>query len=92
MFNDMPKGFPKNIGIIKIPIGHPYSYSKNKRKENTMEILSKDKINKLIDMYSIEDTVNTFLSKTINKFPLTEDELKLAFQIIDRCFVKYYLD
>jgi hypothetical protein len=57
-----------------------------------MEILSRDKASELVDMYNIEDTANTFLSKTINKFPLTEDELKLTFQIIDRCFVKYYIN
>jgi len=56
-----------------------------------MEILSRENASELVDMYSIEDTIDTFIAKTINKFPLTEDELKLAFQIMDRCFDKWYL-
>jgi hypothetical protein len=55
-----------------------------------MEILSRENASELVDMYSIEDTIDTFIAKTINKFPLTEDELKLSFQIIDRCFIKWY--
>jgi len=57
-----------------------------------MEILNRNEISELVDMYSIKDTVDTFISKTINKFPLTEDELKLTFQIIDRCFIRWYID
>lgn len=55
-----------------------------------MEILNRDQLNELLELYRIDDSVDTFLSKSINKFPLTEDELKLAFQIIDRAFVKWY--
>jgi len=55
-----------------------------------MEILSKDKLNELLDIYSVEDTIDAFLAKTINKFPLTEDELRLAFQVIDRAFIRWY--
>jgi|GEM_PF-5676165 len=55
-----------------------------------MEILTRDQLNKLIDLYESRDTFETFLPKVINKFPLTEDEIHLAFQIIDRCFIKFF--
>jgi hypothetical protein len=55
-----------------------------------MEILTRDQLDGLLELYQIDDTVDTFLFKSINKFPLSEDELKLAFQIIDRAFIKWY--
>jgi hypothetical protein len=55
-----------------------------------MEILSRDQINDLIDIYEYKDTLETFFKKVVNKFPLTDEEIHLAYLIIDRMFIRGY--
>lgn len=55
-----------------------------------MEILNKEQIDDLFDCYEYKDTVESFVKKTLNKFPLTEEELVLIFKMIDKAAVEWF--